>query len=102
MYRLVSSRLGTGATGAASGSTAGVSGNGEINFDDFSPVRMDKYAPVYEEIPGWKKDISNVRKQEDLPEETLNYLSFVQEYLKVSVVRVGVGQRRDQTITLNL
>jgi len=74
----------------------------EINFDDFSPVRMDKYAPVYEEIPGWKKDISNVRKQEDLPEETLNYLSFVQEYLKVSVVRVGVGQRRDQTITLNL
>ena len=70
----------------------------EIEFDDFSPSRMHEYIPIYKELSGWNKDITDSRNQEDLPENAINYIKFIEDYLKVSVVRVGVGQRRDQTV----
>jgi len=72
----------------------------KIEFEDFSPHRMHEYKPVYTELSGWNKDITNSRKQEDLPANAGNYIKFIKNYLKVPVIRVGVGQKRDQTIQL--
>jgi adenylosuccinate synthase len=55
---------------------------------------------VYEELEGWSADISGVRQISDLPPQALAYLRFVEERVSVPVAIVGVGPRRDQTVTV--
>lgn len=54
--------------------------------------------PVYEEMEGWKGDISQVTKYEDLPEQLKAYISRIEELIKTKVVIVSVGPKRSQTI----
>jgi len=54
--------------------------------------------PVYETLPGWKRDISSVRKMADLPVEARKYLSRVSELLGRPVEIVSIGPDREQTI----
>ena len=55
--------------------------------------------PEYEELPGWGVDISAVTAFAQLPEAARAYLDFVEGRVGVPVTMVGVGQRRDQTLT---
>jgi adenylosuccinate synthase len=70
--------------------------------DDFPAHQSDFHhaAPVYEELPGWQRDISGTTAYDDLPAEARGYLDFVAERVGVPVALVGIGQRRDQTISL--
>jgi adenylosuccinate synthase len=52
----------------------------------------------YTELPGWSEDITNARSERDLPEETRGYLRFIEDFVGVPVVLVGVGPGRDQII----
>ena len=54
--------------------------------------------PVYEKLPGWKGDISGVRRWDDLPHEAQAYLERVQDEAGCPIVLVSVGPHRDQTI----
>ena len=54
--------------------------------------------PVYEEIEGWKGDISQVTKYEELPKQLKIYISRIEELIKTKVVIVSVGPKRSQTI----
>ena len=54
--------------------------------------------PVYEEIKGWKGDISQVTKYEELPKQLKIYISRIEELVKTKVVIVSVGPKRSQTI----
>jgi len=54
--------------------------------------------PIYEEMPGWKEDISSARTYEDLPLNTRNYLKRISELTNVPVAAAGVGPRREQTV----
>jgi adenylosuccinate synthase len=56
--------------------------------------------PVYERLDGWSTDISGVREAGQLPRAAREYLAFVEERVGVEVAIVGIGQRRDQIITL--
>lgn len=65
------------------------------------PARLGVLAevePVYDELPGWKEDISGVRRYEDLPVQAQDYLDRLTELTGVSVALVGVGSRREQTL----
>jgi adenylosuccinate synthase len=55
--------------------------------------------PVYQELAGWGSDISGVTAFADLPEAARAYLDFVEDQVGVPVAMVGIGQRRDQTLT---
>jgi adenylosuccinate synthase len=61
---------------------------------------FDQCRPVYEEMPGWKTDISNARSFADLPENARNYVRRLEELIGCPIVMVSVGARRDQTIML--
>jgi adenylosuccinate synthase len=61
---------------------------------------FEKCQPVYEELPGWKKDITEVRTFEELPPAAQSYVRRLEELACCQVVMVSVGPRRDQTITL--
>ena len=56
--------------------------------------------PVYEELPGWRTDITAAKSFEELPENARAYVHRLQELAGCQIVMVSVGPRRDQTITL--
>ncbi len=57
--------------------------------------------PVCETMPGWSEDISNIRRYEDLPEPTKNYIKRIETLAGVPVDIISVGPGREQTIVLN-
>lgn len=75
--------------------------NGEITSN--VPYDMnDNIEPVYEELPGWKTDISNCRKTAELPVELINYLKYIHAKTGVKVKYLSVGPDREQTIKIKL
>jgi len=54
--------------------------------------------PVYEEMPGWQEDITNVRRFEDLPQAAQNYILRIEELSGVPATLVAIGPEREQTI----
>ncbi len=62
--------------------------------------QLEKVVPIYETLPGWKTDITGIRKYDDLPIETKNYLSFIAEHSGFEISIISVGPKREQTIEL--
>jgi adenylosuccinate synthase len=54
--------------------------------------------PVYEELPGWKTDISQATEIGDLPQAARDYVHFLAEQIGVPVRLVGVGPGREQFV----
>ncbi|HEX7290991.1 MAG TPA: adenylosuccinate synthase [Conexibacter sp.] len=52
----------------------------------------------YVELPGWSEEIGEARSEDELPENARRYLAFVEEFIGVPVVMVGVGPGREQTV----
>ncbi len=52
--------------------------------------------PIYEELPGWKTDISEITKAADLPSAATAYIEFLEEEVGVPIRLVGVGPGRRQ------
>jgi len=77
----------------------GYSYQGKI-YHDFPPHQtiFHKCEPEYLEIPGWMSDITDITERNDLPEEALRYVEFVEEAAGVPVEIVSVGPKRTQTI----
>jgi adenylosuccinate synthase len=59
---------------------------------------VHKVKGAYTELPGWHEDISGARSMEDLPQAARDYLTFIEDFLGVPVVLIGVGPGRDQMI----
>ncbi len=67
------------------------------------PAKLETFEqcePIYEELPGWKSDISDVRSFEQLPENAQNYVKRLETLAGCPIVMVSVGPRRDQTMML--
>ncbi len=62
--------------------------------------KLAQCAPVYEELPGWREDITAVRQTDQLPAETRNYLNRIEEITEVPLSIVSVGPMREETIIL--
>jgi adenylosuccinate synthase len=56
--------------------------------------------PVYEELPGWKEEISNAGDMDQLPGRTRDYLNRIMDLTGVPLSIVSVGPQREQTIEL--
>ena len=62
------------------------------------PALLPEAKPVVEYMPGWKCDISGVRKWEDLPEAARNYVEYVERQIGCHIGYVSVGPERDSII----
>jgi len=71
-----------------------------IDYLPASLIEMSKLKPIYKELPGWKKDIKNIKKFEDLPEETKIYLKTIEEYLEVPFYLISIGPERENCLIL--
>lgn len=56
--------------------------------------------PIYEDLPGWKEDITEIENYEDIPQSLKNYVSYLQEKLAVPISIISVGPNRNQTISI--
>ena len=61
-------------------------------------ARTTAVKPVYEELPGWRLDISAVRKLGDLPVEARQYVRRVEQLVGAQVDMISVGPEREQAI----
>jgi len=57
-----------------------------------------KCRPVYKEIKGWEKNLCEARRYKDLPEETKNYIKFIENYTGVNISLISVGPERNQIL----
>lgn len=73
--------------------------NGKLmeNFS-FMSNDIDKVEPVYQELKGWKTDISSAKRLSDLPQEAIDYVRFITDQVGVPAPVVSVGPDRMQTI----
>jgi len=59
-----------------------------------------KCEAVYEELDGWREDLSGARAFADLPSAAQRYVRRVEEIAGVPVRWVGVGPEREQMVTV--
>lgn len=65
------------------------------------PYSLDllaKCTPIYEEMEGWKGDISKCKSYDELPENAKKYIARIEELCDVRVSMVGVGPNRTQNL----
>ncbi|MES2705776.1 MAG: adenylosuccinate synthase [Verrucomicrobiota bacterium] len=63
--------------------------------------QLECCVPIYETVPGWKQDISGIRKYKDLPKNARAYLDRMAELAEAPVSLVGVGPDREQTLEVD-
>jgi adenylosuccinate synthase len=68
---------------------------------DFPPYHqsiLHQVTPVYEELPGWRQDLSGATELVDLPAAASRYVAYLAEQIGVPIKLVGVGPGREQFV----
>ena len=71
--------------------------SGEIDYLPYD-IASQNIKPVYEELPGWHKDLTGITDLNEFPENFNNYIAYLEEALKTPIKIVSVGPDRKQTI----
>ncbi len=70
----------------------------ETTFFPANKDRLSRAEPVYETLPGWSEDLTEVNNFEDLPANAQNYVLRIEELIGKTITFVGIGPKRSQTI----
>ncbi|MDR1406149.1 MAG: adenylosuccinate synthase [Prevotellaceae bacterium] len=65
----------------------------QLTFETNEPI-----TPVYKEFKGWKRPITAIRNEDELPFDLMNYVRFIEKETGVPVKIISVGPKREQTI----
>jgi len=67
---------------------------------NYVPFQMNKVEidPAYKSFDGWQTDITAIEKYDQLPEKMIDYIDYINEYLKVPVKYISNGPGRDQIV----
>lgn len=78
---------------------------------DVNGVRTDKLpyhqsdfhdaTPIFEELPGWKTDLTDCKDRGDLPAAALRYVELLEAQVGVPISIIGVGPGRAQVVHFN-
>lgn len=74
--------------------------DGKIIHEFPYPDVLDGCKPVFEKRKGWRCDISKCRKKEELPQEALDYIDFIEKACECNITYVAVGAERDAVVKL--
>lgn len=70
----------------------------ELDCPPTNANKLSRVEVVYDTLKGWQKDISDVRKFNDLPVEAQDYVRYIEKFVEVPIKWIGVGQDRDAII----
>jgi adenylosuccinate synthase len=65
------------------------------------PADLEVYPEIeimYDELPGWEENLSEIKKFEDLPANCKAYIAYIEKKLGVKAAVISTGPKRDQTI----
>ena len=66
---------------------------------DYFPYNIEEgIEPVYEELPGWKTDMTKFTSEDQFPKEFSDYIAFLEKQLETPIKIISIGPDRDQTI----
>jgi len=54
--------------------------------------------PIYQELPGWKTDMTRFNSEDQFPKEFKDYISFLEKELETPICIISIGPDREQTI----
>ena len=54
--------------------------------------------PIYEVLPGWKTDMTQMTREEEFPKAFKDYISFLETQLETPIKIISIGPDRSQTI----
>jgi adenylosuccinate synthase len=60
--------------------------------------RLCRCQPIYQTLPGWAEDVSEIKEYSKLPVNAQRFIETVEAHVGVPITMVSVGRRRDQTI----
>ena len=69
----------------------------EISHFPFN-VEEENVTPIYTEFKGWEDDLTAMTTADQLPQNLLDYIEFIEKEVEVPVTIVSVGPDRKQTI----
>ena len=72
----------------------------ETGIIDYLPygISNKEVTPIFEELPGWKEDLTNMTNLDEFPANFNNYISYLEKALNTPIKIVSVGPDRKQTI----
>jgi adenylosuccinate synthase len=59
---------------------------------------LEACTPKYVQLPGWSEDIRTARTRSDLPQSAQSYIAWVEDFVGVPLMLVGVGPEREEAI----
>lgn len=62
------------------------------------PYEIDNVKPVYQELKGWKTDMTKFTSEAQFPKEFNDYVSFLEAELQTPIKIISIGPDRSQTI----
>ena len=69
----------------------------EINFFPYD-INSKEITPIYQEFRGWNTDITEIKNEDSLPNELIDYINFIESFVNVPIKLISVGPDRTQTI----
>ncbi len=69
-----------------------------IDYVPLTTTEQSRVQPIYEDLPGWRDDISSVRRWEDLPPAAQAYIDRIAALCATPINTVSVGPERDQLV----
>lgn len=73
-------------------------GDETFRFLPMGPGNLEGMAGIYEELPGWKANLTAIRHWEDLPPSAQGYIETIENLTGVPVTIISVGPERSQVI----
>ena len=76
--------------------------NDDLQSNDYSEFMhsLQQVNPIYEDLPGWDCDITDIKSFQDLPIEAQDYVKYLESLLKAEIKIVSIGPERNQIIQL--
>lgn len=67
---------------------------------DFLPYDIDDnlIEPIYSDVKGWQKDLTKIKSFEQLPQELIDYIKYIETQTNVPVSILSTGPDRNQTM----
>lgn len=73
--------------------------NGKI-YQTYPGIELEKdeVEVLYKVFPGWDDDLSKIQKYEDLPQNTKNFIEFIEGYIDVPINIISLGPNPKEVI----
>ncbi|MBI2495047.1 MAG: adenylosuccinate synthase [Candidatus Omnitrophica bacterium] len=85
---------------AVSKAAGGAGGTSVIDEFPSDTSVLARCQPVYESLPGWRQDTSDVGRFEELPEAAKRYLRRLEVLLGVPICLISTGSKREQAFKI--